>query len=97
MKKIIFGLAAVAMLAMGSCSKEQTATTGSNPLTDTISTTVDFYLVVAGKLLYGLQHLCANHGAAFGCFARRSCQCGLEGTQEFHFLLGSEVGAALRT
>ena len=29
MKKIIFGLAAVAMLAMGSCSKEQTATTGS--------------------------------------------------------------------
>ncbi len=54
---------------------------------------VDFYLVVAGKLLYGLQHLCANHGAAFGCFARRSCQCGLEGTQEFHFLLGSEVGA----
>ncbi len=37
MKKIIFGLAAVAMLAMGSCSKEQTATTGSNPLTDTIS------------------------------------------------------------
>ena len=43
MKKIIFGLAAVAMLAMGSCSKEQTATTGSNPLTDTISTTFGQY------------------------------------------------------
>ncbi|MFG6388423.1 MAG: FKBP-type peptidyl-prolyl cis-trans isomerase [Muribaculaceae bacterium] len=44
MKKIIFGLAAVAMLAMGSCSKEQTATTGSNPLTDTISTTFGQYV-----------------------------------------------------
>ena len=44
MKKIIFGLAAVAMLAMGSCSQEQTATTGSNPLTDTISTTFGQYV-----------------------------------------------------
>ncbi len=44
MKKIIFGLAAVAMLAMGSCSKEQTATTGSSPLTDTISTTFGQYV-----------------------------------------------------
>jgi FKBP-type peptidyl-prolyl cis-trans isomerase len=44
MKKIIFGLAAVAMLAMGSCSKEQTAATGSNPLTDTISTTFGQYV-----------------------------------------------------
>ena len=44
MKKIIFGLSAVAMLAMGSCSKEQTATTGSNPLTDTISTTFGQYV-----------------------------------------------------
>ena len=44
MKKIIFGLAAVAMLAMGSCSKEPTATTGSNPLTDTISTTFGQYV-----------------------------------------------------
>ena len=44
MKKIIFGLAAVAMLAMGSCSKVQTATTGSNPLTDTISTTFGQYV-----------------------------------------------------
>ena len=44
MKKIIFVLAAVAMLAMGSCSKEQTATTGSNPLTDTISTTFGQYV-----------------------------------------------------
>ena len=32
------------MLAMGSCSKEQTATTGSNPLTDTISTTFGQYV-----------------------------------------------------